>query len=227
LAQPLYSKLLERIAEEYPTYRIITRHHLVYEIHEDLVLSGFTLDLSGMEKGTFYLTAFAQPLYVPHDYIILTIGKRLPERKRLGLRQTLRRKIEPANPVVTVDGVLKSIRSDGLSFLRRVDTVEKIAAVTAAMPGSAKNPFGWNEKDPNVTEVRGYSWALLGNEVASKRDLLYLTQMYVSRYDWEKELQGRAATVLRAMEQGVENAQALLRRWAQHSTASLGLTSTD
>ena len=226
MAQPLYSQLLERIAEEYPSYRIITLHHLAYEIHEDLVLSGFTLNLSGLEKGAFYLTAFAQPLYVPHDYIVLTFGKRLPERKRLGVRQTLRRKIVRDNQVVTIKEVLKSIRSDGLSFLRRVDSVKKIAAVTAAMPGTAKNPFGWNEKDPNVTEVRAYSWALLGNEAPSKRDLLYLTQMYAPKYDWEKELQGRAATVLRAMEQGMENAQALLRGWAKQSTAGLGLTSS-
>lgn len=226
MARSLYAELLTTIAEENPSFQISTRHHLVYEIHEGSILSGFLLDLSGMEKGAFYLTAFAQPLYVPHDYISLTFGKRLPEKKRLGFEQTLRRKLTSENRVPLTEKVLKSIRSEGLSFLRRLNSVNKIAAVTEAKPGTAKNPFGWQDKDPNVTEVRAYSWALLGDKTRATRDLLYLTESYVPEYDWGKELQHRGAKVLQAIEQGTENAQALLRDWARQSTASLGLTPT-
>lgn len=220
----LYSELLTKIAEKNPALRVSTRHHLVYEIHEGLVLSGVSLDLSGMEKGAFYLTVFAQPLYVPHDYIFLTFGKRLPERKYLGFKQTLRRKITPENRGVFTEAVLKSIRSEGVPFLQRIDSVEKFAAVTEALPGTPENPFGWRDKDPNVTEVRAYSWALLGDEARAKRDLLYLTNNFVPAYDWEKELQDRVSKVLQAMERGMENAQILLRDWANQTTASLGLT---
>jgi hypothetical protein len=226
LTRSPYTELLTTIAEENPAFQISGRHHLVYEIHEGLVLSGFTLDLSGMEKGAFYLTAFAQPLYVPHNYIFLTLGKRLPEKTRFRVKQTQRRKLTPENRVVLTEGVLKSIRSEGLSFLRRLNSVKKIATVTEARPGTAKNPFEWRDNDPNVTEVRAYSRALLGDETRAKRDLLYLTENYLPAYDWGKELQKRGAKVLQAMEQGMENAQALLRDWAKQSTASLGLTQT-
>lgn len=221
-----YAELLTAIVVENPTFQISTRHHLVYEIHDDLVLSGFTLDLSGMEKGAFYLTAFSQPLYVPCDYIFLTFGKRLPEKTRLGFKQTLRRKLTAENRVVLTEGVLRSIRSEGLSFLRRLNSVNKIAAVTEARPGTAKNPFGWRDKDPNVIEVRAYSWAILGDETRTKRDLLYLTENYVPAYDWGKELQHRGSKVLHAMEKGTKNAQALLRDWAKQSAAGLGLKPT-
>ena len=77
-----YRLLLANISEENPGFKTNTRHHLTYQIHDDLVLSGFTLDLSGLERGAFYLTAFAQPLYVPHNHLFLAYGKRLEEGKR-------------------------------------------------------------------------------------------------------------------------------------------------
>lgn len=224
MAKSLYAELLIRIADKNPNFRISTRHRLVYAVHEELVLTGFILDLSGMEKGAFYLTAFAQPLYVPHNYIFLTFGKRLEERRPLSLKHTMCRKIDRDNQLVVTEGVLKSIESDGLPFLRRIDSVMKIAAVTEAKPGTAKNPFKWNEKDPHVTEIRAYSWALLGDERRTKRDLVYLTEKYAPTYDWGKKVQNRCERVLQAMEQGTENARVLLHEWAKQSTVGLGLT---
>jgi hypothetical protein len=217
LAKNLYSLLLTRISEANPGFETNTRHHLAYQIHEGLVLSGFLLDLSGLERGAFYLTAFAQPLYVPPDYLFLTYGKRLERRKRW--------KINDQNETEVVSRVLEAVWSEGCSFLEVVNSVKKLAELAEAKPGTRENPFQWHPDDPNVIEARAYSWTLVENERNAKRDLLYLTQMYVPKYDWEKELQARAGTVLRAMEQGMEIGQALLRDWAKQSAAGIGLTS--
>ena len=217
MAKNLYGILLTRISEANTGYETNTRHHLAYQIHEGLVLSGFLLDLSGLERGAFYLAAFAQPLYVPHDYLFLTYGKRLERSKRW--------KINDQNETEIVSRVLEAARSEGCSFLEVVNSVKKLAELAEAKPGTRENPFQWHPDDPNVIEARAYSWTLLENERNAKRDLLYLTQMYVPKYDWEKELQARAGTVLRAMEQGMEIGQALLRDWAKQSAAGIGLTS--
>ena len=218
MAKNPYRLLLTRISEANPGFETNTRHHLAYQIHDGLVLSGFLLDLSGLERGAFYLTAFAQPLYVLHDYLFLTYGKRLERSKRW--------KINDQNETEVVSRVLEAVRSEGCSFLEVVNSVKKLAELAEAKPGTRENPFRWHPNDPNVVEARAYSWTLVENARNAKRDLLYLTQMYAPKYDWEKELQGRAATVLQAMEQGIEIAQALLRGWAKQSTAGLGLTST-
>jgi hypothetical protein len=217
LAKNPYRLLLAKITEANPSFETNTRHHLAYQIHDDLVLSGFLLDLSGLERGAFYLTAFAQPLYIPHDYLFLTYGKRLERSKRW--------KINDQNETEVASRVLEAVQSEGCPFLEVVNSVKKLAELAEAKPGTRKNPFQWHPDDPNVIEARAYSWALVGNEGNAKRDLLYLTQKYSPNYNWEEELQGRAATVLRAMEQDKEFAQALLRGWAIQSTASLGLTS--
>ena len=218
MAKNPYRFLLTRISEANPGLETNTRHHLAYQIHDGLVLSGFLLDLSGLERGAFYLTAFAQPLYIPPDYLFLTYGKRLERSKRWKIN-------EQTEPEVT-SRVLGAVQSEGRSFLEVVNSVKKLAELSEAKPGTRKNPFQWHPDDPNVIEARAYSWTLVGNEKNGKRDLLYLTQIHIPKYGWEKELQGRAATVLRAMEQSMEKAQALLRGWAKQSTAGLGLTSS-
>jgi hypothetical protein len=218
LAKNPYRILLNRIAEANPSFETNTRHHLAYQIHDDLVLNGFLLDLSGLERGAFYLTAFAQPLYIPHDYLFLTYGKRLERSKRW--------KINDENETEVVSRVLETVRSEGCPFLEVINSVKKLAEIAEAKPGTKENPFQWHPDDPNVIEARAYSWALVDDARNARRDLLYLTRMYVPKYDWEKELQGRAATVFRATEESMEIAQALLRDWAKQSAASIGLTSS-
>jgi hypothetical protein len=215
LTRNLYGSLLARISEAHKGLETSSSHHLAYKIHDGLVLSGFLLDLSGLERGAFFLTALSHPLYVPRNYLVLTYGKRLKRGKRW--------KIESHNETEITDRVLEVIRSEGCSFLEMVNSTRKLDELAEAKPGTRKNPFGWHEKDPNMTEVRAYSWTLLGNDKRAKRDLRYLTQKYVPAYDWGRALQNRSAKVLNAMDEGIEAAQALLRAWAKQTTADLGL----
>jgi hypothetical protein len=210
-----YRFLLTEITRTYPELLVSTRHRLAYRLGDGLVLIGLLLELSGLEKGAFYLTAFTQPLYVPCDYLFLTYGDRLAKQKRW--------KINPDNQKAILAQVLDAIQRDGLPLLGRIDSVQKLAGVTQAGPNTRRNPFGWSDKDPNVIEVRAYSWTLLGKVENATRDLLYLTQKYVPEYDWEKKLQSRSELVLRSLDVGLDKAQALLREWARESTAKLGL----
>lgn len=217
MAKNPYRFLLTEITRTYPDLLVSTRHHLAYRVVDGLVLIGLLLDLSGLERGAFYLTAFTQPLYVPCDYLFLTYGERLAERNRW--------KIVPANQNQILAQVLDAIQSEGLPLLERIDSVQKLAHVAQARPRTRENPFGWSEQDPNVIEVRAYSWALLGNEKNARRDLLYLIQDYVPEYDWEKKLQSRSEIVLRSLDISLDKAQVLLRGWAGETIAKLGLRS--
>ena len=214
-----YRLLLANISEENPGFKTNTRHHLTYQIHDDLVLSGFTLDLSGLERGAFYLTAFAQPLYVPHNHLFLTYGKRLEEGKRW--------KIESRNEPEALNGILGAIRSEGLPFLEKVNSTKKLAELTEARPGTRKNPFHWHRDDPNVIETRAYSWVLVGNELNARRDLLYLTQQFVPSLAWERELQNRSAAVVHSLVVGLETTKELLQNWARQTVVSLDLVEHD
>lgn len=215
LAKNPYSLLLARILEVNPAFETNARHHLAYKIHENLVLSGFVLDLSGLEHGAFYLTAFSQPLYVPHDYLFLTYGKRLVRGKRW--------KIDSHNETEVVKGVLEAIRSEGRCFLEMVNSTKKIAELAEAKPRTRQNPFRWHGDDPNVIETRAYSWTLVGNEINARRDLLYLTRQFVPSLAWERELQNRSETVLRSLDAGLETARELLQTWARQTIVSLKL----
>lgn len=215
LSKNPYRSLLAEIIRAYPDFLISTRYHLAYRFGDRVVLIGVLLDLSGLEKGAFYLTAFAQPLYVPCDHLFLTYGGRLAKAKRW--------KISPDNQNVIVAQVLDAIQRDGLPLFGRVDSVQKLADIAQAARNTRESPFGWSEKDPNVIEARAYSWTLLGREEDARRDLYYLTQNYVPQYDWEKELQSRSEVILRALDSGLEKAQALLREWARETVHKLGL----
>ena len=214
LSKNPYRFLLAEIIKAYPGFLVSTRHHLAYRFGDGVVLIGVTLDLSGLEKGAFYLTAFAQPLYVPCDHLFLTYGDRLAKGKRW--------KIIPDNQNAIVAQVLDAIQRDGLPLLGRIDSVQKLADVAQAARNTRESPFGWSEKDPNVIEARAYSWTLLGKEENARRDLYYLTQNYVPQYDWERELQARSGVILRALDIGLEKAQALLREWARETIHKLG-----
>jgi hypothetical protein len=210
-----YRFLLAEIIRAYPGLLISIRHRLAYRLGDGVVLVGMLLDLSGLEKGAFYLTAFAQPLYVPCDHLFLTYGDRLAKGKRW--------KIDLDNQNAIVAQVLDAIRRDGLPLLGRIDSVQKLANVAQAARNTRGSPFGWSEKDPNVIEARAYSWTLLGKEENARRDLFYLTQNYVPQYDWEKELQSRSGVILRSLDISLEKAQALLREWARETITKLGL----
>jgi len=215
VAKNVYGLLLARISQANPGFRTNVHHHLAYQIHDDLVLSGFVLDRSGMERGAFYLTAFAQPLYVPRDHLFLTYGKRLEQGKRW--------KVENGNETEVVQLILEVIRSEGRSVLEMVNSAEKLAELTEAKPGTRRNPFHWREDDPNVVEARAYSWVLLGDETKAKRDLLYLTRQFVPSRDWEREIQNRVETVLRSLDAGLATARGLLRDWARQTIVGLEL----
>jgi hypothetical protein len=211
-----YRFVMAEIIKAYPGFLISTRHHLAYRFGDGVVLVGVLLDLSGLEKGAFYLTAFAQPRYVPCDHLFLTYGDRLAKGKRW--------KINPDNQDAIVEQMLDAIQRDGLPLLGRFDTVQKLAAVAQAPRNTRESPFGWSERDPNVIEARAYSWTLLGKEENTRRDLYYLTQHYVPQYDWEKELQSRSGIILGALDIGLEKAQGLLREWARETIHKLGLS---
>jgi hypothetical protein len=211
----LYLHLISSIARTSPRLRVSQRHHLAYEIRDSLLLAGYLLDLSGLQAGAFYLNAFVQPLYVPHESIFLTFGKRLSGGKRWI--------INAEDEAAVMEEVLRAIEEEGKSLVDELGAIERLAGIAEGKPGSKENPFGWRLDDPNILETRAYTWALLRDQSRARRDLLYLTQVFMPTYPWEKEIQNRSSKILDALDKSVEAAGNVLADWAKQTASQLGL----
>jgi hypothetical protein len=213
LAKNFYKPLIARVSEANPGFRPNASHHLAYQIHDELVLSGLLLDLSGMERGAFYVNAFSQALYVPKNYLTLNWGKRL-ERSR-------RWKIDADNELEITRQVLESVRMEGCPFLESLNSSRKLAEMLEAQRGTR------GEININMWVDRAYSWVLEGDEAKAKRDLLYITREYVPEYDWVRELQEQCEVVLKSLDTGLEPTKELLNTWARQTRTHLGLLPPD
>lgn len=219
MARPKIQRFIERLALRLPEYRVA--RGLLYASPVSLLLRGYCFDTSAFEPAAFYVWVFVQPLYVPHDYIFFSFGRRFEEAGAGELRWTL----TSANLNTVEEDVLHCIETQGVPLLNLLKDPKDLAKASAREPGSAGELFDCDPDDPNVTEARAYSWILAGNFDKARIDLASLVSDAALRpeQDWEFAIRDRAREVLAVLVRSPEEAKLLLTRWAIDTAKKLRL----
>ena len=182
--------------------------HLIYEVPVGNLFRGFVFDSSGFSAKTFNPDAFVQPLYIPHDYITMTLGKRL-----LGVWE-----FQSGGDQALADRLLQSMRMEGLPLLQALGTPEKIAH-DAEKLFSPKNHY--------VRQARAYSLVLIGQdrEAIQRLDelLAMLKEMSVGIQKWALKVHAEVASFRETLLRDAEEARGLLAQWTEQTRQKLGL----
>lgn len=166
------------------------------------ILRGFAFESSSFDQSTFYIWAFAQPLYVPRFYLCYDIGIRVRNSQELWT-------ITPDDEADVMRHVLSSIHAQGLPFLEKFASPADVASNAVVGTGV--------HNDPHVDEVVAYSLALSGDRdkaLAAIRRLQRSLAKLDPSLEWPREMAARAQHVEDALTYGLERASALLLSWA-------------
>lgn len=180
---------------------------LIYRVTVGRVLNAITFDSSGFSPRVFYPNAFVQPLYVPLDFITMTLGKPF-----LGHWE-----FQPGNQALA-DRLLQSIKTEGMPLLQALGTPEKIAHHAEKMK-STENHY--------VRQATAYSMVLVGEErEAIKRldELLVMLEKMASGIQkWALDVHREVAHFRGIVLRDPDEARTLLLQWGEETRTKLKL----
>ena len=173
----------------------------------DPIVRGFVFDRSQMNNDIVRLDAFAQPLFVPVEYVSLGVAKTLGDFLF----------DDRANePEVTAQMLARAER-EGRLFLETVSDCASLADTVLKMPG--------DRIDPRLGgEIRAYCLLWTGRTdaaIAQLDDLI--EQLRDFQVEYELELLDRVKRVRQALERSEDEARELLRSWSAQTAKALGL----
>lgn len=196
------SKLL---IPELPGFAV--KGHLIFRLPVGSLLRGFIFDSSGFSRETFNPDVFVQPLYVPNDYITMTLGRRL-----LGVWKFR------ADDETLATKLLASMRKEGFPLLDELGSPEKIAS-NAERLKSPENHY--------VRQAAAYSLALIGEDrQAIKRLdelLVMLREMGAGIQKWALKVHNEVANFRETLVSRPSEARKQLADWTEQTRQKLGL----
>ena len=185
------------------------QHHLIYQVPVGNVFRGFVFESSGFSAETFHPTVCVQPLYVPSDYITMTLAQRL-----LGVW-----KFYSGGDPVLAEKLLQTMRKEGLRVLEDLGTPEKIAHRADRLEGGLKNPY--------VRQDIAYSLALIGEdqEALERLDqlLVMLKEMMSGVQKWAANVHAEVLSFRETLAREPEQARHLLAKWTEETRRKLRL----
>jgi hypothetical protein len=205
----MFEKFASRfIIPEWPGFTV--SGNLIYRIPVATIFKGFVFDSSGFSADVFNPTVFVQPLYVPQDYITLTLGQRLlgnwefsPEVEEEALASRL----------------LRSMTTEGMPLLDLLATPEKIAKEAEKLNGAINSH--------SVRRVVAYSLVWIGedNEALQRLDklLLMLEEMGKGVQKWALHLHEEVSQLREALLRNPNEARTLLAMWTEQTRQKLKL----
>jgi hypothetical protein len=182
--------------------------HLLYAIPCGSVLCGFCFESSAWSKTAVHITAFAQPLYVPSDHVVLTYGKRLGARSH-------RWELDGRTSASTLDELAMSLESDGMKFLKRRQTPTLLAGA-----------YRWEaafRKNPHMRQLVAFSLAKSKKSDKALRMLNKLRRPKPDAPEWERAIASESEMLVTALERGGEQGDQLLTEWEARTRKSLKL----
>ncbi|MFM9837593.1 MAG: hypothetical protein ACKVOQ_04970 [Cyclobacteriaceae bacterium] len=182
------------------------KNNIVYKTPVSDILLGFCFERTANDKSAFYLSVFAQPLYVPSEDFILTFGIRLNRRK------TKSEKWDSSKEVF--EELASVVKTEGLGFLENVSKPDKFCEfLKKDKSGSVR-----------VTEAMVYSEFYCEMPEADK-DAMFLLKHIREKEDlsigWIKEIQDNTERLLMSKKNSKEKTQAILQEWKDSSIKNL------
>jgi hypothetical protein len=206
----LYKKYLQATLNDFQfkgrlLFRFPTRH----------CLAGVVFDASGWSADGFYLKAFAQPLYVPADYEILSYGCELRTRD---LRQFWT--MDSASESAVMAEVLGQIVEQGVPVLSQRQSPSDFL----------DNAHGYGPRcNPYTIEIVAYSLLLIGDHNGARSELAKvnnkLNEMIRDNPEiaWLRAILDRCIFIQGKLDDGGDSAVAQLLAWEEYTVNSLKL----
>jgi len=191
---------------------------ILYATPAELVLRAFYFQTSYLDRDAFTVWAFAQPLYVPYDHLVLNIGGRLGwlhKGKDIWWRW---RPNDAELEKQVMHEIYWYIQKYGLPFLDRVRTPSDVIWWIDKKSG--------NPKDVHYQEAKAYSYILTGNCDRAQR---ILPRLYTElrqdepNYPWMGEMAERVSLIQSLLEQSPEAAIQQLHEWRKWTLTKLRL----
>lgn len=182
---------------------------MVYHEPVDQILQGFYCQSSGFDKK-FTIEAFVQPLYVPVDNLVLSLGKRLGGGSK--------RWDPSAGEEVIANGILGEIHSTGLPVLD-----------LGSDPATLIQNIGYFVDQPEsatVLETVAYSHIVINQaQVATPklRELVARLAPKDAGSGWIHEMRQRAELLVEQLREDPEQARATLELWRERTCRSVGV----
>jgi hypothetical protein len=178
---------------------------LLFATPIDQILRAFAFDSSGIDRSAFYVTVFAQPLYIPHPSVYYNFGHRLGTSWE-------------ANDVQVVEKLVNAIQAQGLPFLERIQQPRDLAEFIR----ERMHLYRGRRPNPHDLEALAYS-CILADDSTAGQVLEDLFNQLDPTVEWEVEIGARATKVAEAMARSPLAARAMLLQWEQETVQALGL----
>jgi hypothetical protein len=195
-----------------PNY--ICHGRLLYRVPLDLLLKGFYFESSAFDHS-FTVECFIQPMYIPKEHFVLSIGRRLGGKTG--------RWFEP-HELQTRNGLnelRELLEKQGLPFHAPVETPGDLAAILQADIAPAT---------PHRQEAIAYSMCLdVRADVDEVRVAFHELQNMLRpdlQIPWVRAMNDRAIQLLAIFNENPDAARRLLERWAAHTREALNLHET-
>lgn len=173
---------------------------LTYRLPVGQILAAFSADPSGWDADSFYVETFVLPLYVPHEHVAYTVGKRLGT----GF-------LFDADGFVA-DELLPLLLREGLPWLEAHSTPEQLL----------QNEDWKDRHNPHLVEIEAYSLILVGRHKEAKI-LLRGLKAGKGEYEWMKEIVSRCHLMAGLLDKSPEAAASKLTEWRRVSLQNIGL----
>ncbi|MEM0503966.1 MAG: hypothetical protein QXT58_04580 [Archaeoglobaceae archaeon] len=200
-----------------PNFRL-KRSSCLYATPVEMILRAFYFQTSYLDPEAFTVWAFAQPLYVPYENIVLNIGGRLGwlwRDKDIWWRIQLGDADSERN---TMQDVLWYIQKVGLPFIESMQTPKDIIYWIRKKSG--------NPDDEHYQEVVAYSYVLLGDYKRALHivdRLISTLNRHKEDYPWMFEMEERVNLIKDLLQQSPEAAIQQLREWRNWTLKQLRL----
>ena len=179
------------------------------------ILRGYCFESSGFDPKSFYVWAFAQPLFVPTEALTLDLGCRLGAIRG---RQCQSWKLTGDNEAKVMADVLRHINREGSVVVENFRTLEDF--VRNAI-GPDTNPYS-----PYPPEMVAYGAVLLDDVGLVKKMFDRLEKSLADAKDhrpYHDEILERARSVRRAFERDPAQAVDILNTWRDQTAKNLKL----
>lgn len=164
------------------------------------ILRGFYIENSS-DARRVYLWAFVQPLFVPSETVVLSLGCRLGGGHRTWSS-------------AEVDAAAPALRAEGEAFFGAIASPQALAS--------------WellgDRRDAHAQEVRAFALVAAGQYVDGARALrAFAGGLSAAGPAWMSEMGARAEVLAHAAETDGDAAQARLRAWEASTRAAIGV----
>jgi hypothetical protein len=183
---------------------LVARKNLVFHSPIRHILRGICFD-QATDKRAFYVQVFLQPLFVPLDVVVFSLGWRLGGPSH----------IWHADAPGMRDELLEQVKRSAVPFLALADSIE---GLTKAIEKLDK------PDDIFARESLGYTYAYMGDLERCRRVLAKLTEEYDASIPWVREIEERARWLIELLSKSPELARTQLRGWEDETAINLGLS---